>query len=125
MRGACKLLAALAALMGAAGVVLSALAAHQAHAESLAPAATLLLLHALAVIGAVLLAEQTLAQRHLGLLAAAGFVLGAALFSGTIALRQFTGHSFFPMAAPTGGTILIASWLALAIAAAWPQRAAD
>ena len=26
------------------------------------------------------------------------------------------------MAAPTGGTLLIASWLALAVAAAWPRR---
>jgi uncharacterized membrane protein YgdD (TMEM256/DUF423 family) len=43
--------------------------------------------------------------------------LGAALFSGDIALRAFAGHWFFPMAAPTGGIILIAAWLLFAAAA--------
>ena len=45
------------------------------------------------------------------------WVLGAALFSGDIALRAFTGHRLFAMAAPTGGTILIIAWLALAVIA--------
>jgi uncharacterized membrane protein YgdD (TMEM256/DUF423 family) len=39
------------------------------------------------------------------------------LFSGDLALRAFAGHRLFPMAAPTGGIILIAAWLALAAAA--------
>ncbi|MGC2124531.1 MAG: DUF423 domain-containing protein, partial [Xanthobacteraceae bacterium] len=45
------------------------------------------------------------------------WVLGAVLFSGDIALRALAGHRLFPFAAPTGGFILIAAWLALAIAA--------
>jgi uncharacterized membrane protein YgdD (TMEM256/DUF423 family) len=32
-------------------------------------------------------------------------------------LRAFTGHRLFVMAAPAGGIILIAAWLALAAAA--------
>ena len=32
-------------------------------------------------------------------------------------LRQFAGHGLFVMAAPSGGTTLIASWLVLALAA--------
>jgi uncharacterized membrane protein YgdD (TMEM256/DUF423 family) len=32
-------------------------------------------------------------------------------------LRTFAGHRLFPMAAPSGGIILIAAWLALAAAA--------
>jgi uncharacterized membrane protein YgdD (TMEM256/DUF423 family) len=44
-------------------------------------------------------------------------VLGAALFSGDIAMRAFAAHRLFPMAAPSGGFILIAAWLALAAAA--------
>ena len=48
---------------------------------------------------------------------AAGLVLGAALFSGDIAMRAFAGHRLFPMAAPAGGTILIAAWLAVTVAA--------
>jgi uncharacterized membrane protein YgdD (TMEM256/DUF423 family) len=49
-------------------------------------------------------------------------VIAAALFSGDLTLRQFAGHGLFPMAAPAGGTLLIVSWLALALAAAWPRR---
>ena len=49
--------------------------------------------------------------------AAAGMAVGAALFAGDVSARAFIGHRLFPMAAPTGGTILIAAWLALAIAA--------
>jgi uncharacterized membrane protein YgdD (TMEM256/DUF423 family) len=39
------------------------------------------------------------------------------LFSSDIALRAFTAHRLFPFAAPCGGFILIAAWLALAVAA--------
>jgi uncharacterized membrane protein YgdD (TMEM256/DUF423 family) len=49
--------------------------------------------------------------------ALAGFVLGAALFSSDVALRAFAGHRLFPMAAPTGGTIMIVAWLVFAAAA--------
>jgi len=49
-------------------------------------------------------------------------VVASALFAGDLTLRQFAGHSLFSMAAPTGGTLLIASWLLLAVGAAWPKR---
>ena len=39
------------------------------------------------------------------------------VFSGDVALRTFAGHRLFPMAAPTGGIVLIAAWLGLAAAA--------
>ena len=55
----------------------------------------------------------------------AGFVVATALFAGDLTLRHYAGHGLFPMAAPTGGTLLIASWLALAVAAAWPKRVTD
>ena len=60
--------------------------------------------------------------KRLGMLSAFGFVIAASLFAGDLTLRQYAGHSLFPMAAPTGGTLLIASWLALALAAIWPRR---
>jgi uncharacterized membrane protein YgdD (TMEM256/DUF423 family) len=47
----------------------------------------------------------------------AGFVMGGALFAGDVSMRAFAGHRLFPMAAPTGGTLLILSWLVLAGAA--------
>ena len=53
--------------------------------------------------------------------AAFGFVVAAALFAGDLTLRQYAGHSLFPMAAPTGGTLLIVSWVVLAVSAAWPR----
>jgi uncharacterized membrane protein YgdD (TMEM256/DUF423 family) len=39
------------------------------------------------------------------------------LFSGDIAMRAFAAHRLFPMAAPSGGVILIGAWLALTVAA--------
>ena len=46
------------------------------------------------------------------------FMLGAvALFSGDIALNTLAGFQLFPMAAPTGGTLLIVSWVAVAVLA--------
>jgi uncharacterized membrane protein YgdD (TMEM256/DUF423 family) len=117
-----RLLVVLAGLMGAAGVILAALSAHQPDASRLAAASSMLLFHATATIAAVLLTDRGLAQRPMGLLATIGFVAGAGLFSGDLTLRQFAGHSLFPMAAPTGGTLLIVSWLGLALAAAWPVK---
>jgi uncharacterized membrane protein YgdD (TMEM256/DUF423 family) len=83
----------------------------------------MLLFHATAVLGTVALAERGVIHLGSGLLAACGFVVAAALFATDLTLRQFADHSLFPMAAPTGGTLLILSWLLLAVAAAWPRRA--
>jgi len=111
------ILIALAGAMGAAGVVLAAAGAHVAPGAGLDSAAYMLLLHAAAVLGGAALAQQGLLGRPLALAVLAGFVLGAALFSGDIALRAFTAHRLFPFAAPSGGFILIAAWLGLAVAA--------
>lgn len=119
-----RLAVVLAGLMGAAGVVLAAAAAHQPDAARLGSASSMLLFHASAVIGAALLTGHGIAQRHLGLTATFGFIIGSALFAGDLAMRQYAGHGLFTMAAPTGGTLLILSWLVLAISAAWPRRTA-
>jgi uncharacterized membrane protein YgdD (TMEM256/DUF423 family) len=119
-----RLAVVLAGLMGAAGVALAAAAAHQPDATRLASASSMLLFHASAAIGAALLTGHGIARRPLGLTATYGFVVGAALFAGDLAMRQYAGHGLFTMAAPTGGTLLILSWLVLAIAAAWPRRTA-
>jgi uncharacterized membrane protein YgdD (TMEM256/DUF423 family) len=122
MNRASRILIVLAAIMGADGVILAAASAHGAEASRLASASSMLLFHATAVLGAVVLAERGLIHARLGLLSAAGFVIAASLFAGDLTLRQYAGHSLFPMAAPTGGTLLIVSWLVLGIAAAWPKR---
>jgi uncharacterized membrane protein YgdD (TMEM256/DUF423 family) len=122
MARAHRVLAALAGLMGAGGVMLAAASAHLADAARLAAASSMLLFHACAVLGAVALAERGLLQARIGLAAAFGFVVAATLFAGDLTLRQYAGHGLFPMAAPTGGTLLIVSWLALALSAAWPRK---
>jgi uncharacterized membrane protein YgdD (TMEM256/DUF423 family) len=117
-----RILVILAAVMGADGVILAAMAAHQPDATRLAAASSMLLFHAIAVLAAVALAERSVIHRAIGIAAAWGFVIAAALFASDLTLRQYAGHSLFPLAAPTGGTLLIASWLVLAVAAAWPRR---
>ena len=117
-----RILIVLAGVMGADGVMLAAASAHQPDAARLGSASSMLLFHAAAVLGTVALAERGLIHLRIGILAAWGFVVATALFAGDLSLRQFAGHGLFPFAAPTGGTLLIASWLALAVAAAWPKR---
>lgn len=119
-----RLATVLAAIMGALGVVLAAAAAHQPDAARLGSASNMLLFHAPAVIAAALLTAQGFTHRCLGTAATFALVAGAALFSGDLALRQYAGHGLFPMAAPTGGTLMIVGWVLLAVAAAWPRRAA-
>jgi uncharacterized membrane protein YgdD (TMEM256/DUF423 family) len=117
-----RIVIVLAAIMGADGVMLAAASAHQADASRLASASSMLLFHATAVLATVALAERGLVHAGSGTVAAFGFVVAASLFAGDLTLRQYAGHGLFPFAAPTGGTLLIASWLVLAIAAAWPRR---
>ncbi|MBB5049183.1 uncharacterized membrane protein YgdD (TMEM256/DUF423 family) [Rhodopseudomonas rhenobacensis] len=117
-----RILIALAGVMGGCGVALAAMAAHLPDAARLGSASTMLLFHALAAIAAVLLAERGLIRALPGLLAAVGFVIGALLFASDLTLRQFAGTGLFPMAAPSGGNLMILSWLVLAGAALWPRR---
>ena len=117
-----RILVILAAVMGADGVILAAASAHQPDATRLAAASSMLLFHATAVLAVVALAERGVIHLRIGIAAAWGFVIAAALFAGDLTLRQYAGHSLFPMAAPAGGTLLIVSWVVLAVAAAWPRR---
>lgn len=103
-------LLAFAGIMGAAGVAGGAAAAHVTGGGSLQTAANYALFHA-AALAAIGLA----AGSYRGFLAAGTLMaLGVTLFSGDIALRTLTSVQLFPMAAPTGGMLLIAGWLLLA-----------
>ena len=112
-----KVLLILAGLMGAAGVVLAAAAAHAAPGAGLESAAYMLLFHAVALLAGVALLDSGRLWQPVAVVCLAGWVAGCFLFAGDIALRAFGGHRLFPMAAPTGGTILILAWAGLAIAA--------
>ena len=118
-----RILVILAGIMGADGVILAAASAHQPDAARLASASSMLLFHATAVLAVVALAERGVIHARIGIAAASGFVIATGLFAGDLTLRQYAGHGLFPFAAPSGGTLLIISWLVLAVAAAWPRRA--
>src|SRR5262245_34640648 len=107
----------IAGLMGASGVILAAAAAHAKSGVGLDGAGYMLLFHAVAVLSGVALLQPGLLLRRLMLGVLGGWVRGGALFAGDIAVRAFLGHRLFSMAAPTGGTILILAWIALAAAA--------
>lgn len=96
-------------LCGAAGVGLSAYAAH-AGGGNAGTAAQMLLFHAPAFLALGFFPTGLL--RSLALLA---LTLGLALFCGDLLAREFLGSRLFPMAAPAGGMALIAGWLFVAV----------
>lgn len=110
-------LVVLAALMGAAGIVLAAAGAHGHPGAGLESAGHMLLFHAAAILGGVALIRAGLPFRPLAGIALFALFVGAALFAGDVAARAYLGSRLFPMAAPAGGMVMIAGWLILALAA--------
>ncbi len=82
------------------------------------PPAYFLLMHAAAALAIAALAARA-AHPGAFLLAALILLVGVSLFSGDIAVRTLLGHRLFPMAAPLGGSTMIAGWLVLAAAGLW------
>ncbi len=119
------ILIALAGLMGAAGVMLTAAGAHGKPGVGLDSAGYLLLIHAVAVIAGAAAIRSGLMLRPLGLIVLCGFVLGASLLSADVAARAYLGGRLFPFAAPAGGIVMIVSWLALVVAALAALRSAN
>lgn len=113
---ACALLGILggAGLAGAAGVALAAVAAHKLESPSLATAATMLIIHATAVV-AILAVAMRLDRKCLWIATAGVMLAAAALFSGAISYQAFMAEPFIKGAAPLGGTALIVSWVAVAL----------
>jgi uncharacterized membrane protein YgdD (TMEM256/DUF423 family) len=101
-----------AGLAGAAGVAASAAGAHAYAGTNLDTAGKMLIMHAAALIA---LAVPSIGSRWLRRIAAATMALGITLFSGDLTLSSTMGASLFPMAAPLGGLLLIASWLVAAL----------
>lgn len=114
-----RALVALGALAGISGVALSALAAHITGAGSLDVAARFLLAHAPVLLVLPALAAAGLVRRPAARAAGFAIAAGATLFCGDLAVRSLAGLVLVPMAAPTGGVILMAGW-ALVFAAAVP-----
>lgn len=112
----CALLGILAAagLAGATGVALAAVAAHRLESPSLATAATMLMIHAAAVIG-IVAAALRMAQPRAWAIVAGVMLASVAVFSGAISYQAFMGEPIIKGAAPLGGTTLIVSWVAVAL----------
>ena len=116
------IVALIAALQGAAGVSLAAMAAHVDASPLLATASQFLMIHAAAGVG--LAALLTPALPFSGILAGAALALqaGVSLFSADLAARVFLGGKLFAFAAPMGGGLTILSWLGVALWAALSAR---
>jgi uncharacterized membrane protein YgdD (TMEM256/DUF423 family) len=111
MKKALGVLDACAGLFGACGVASAAAAAHLPGGERLNAVALILLAHAAALLAITPRAKAGEASARLWLASAVALAVGAALFSSDVALLTLRGARLFPMAAPTGGTILILGWL--------------
>jgi uncharacterized membrane protein YgdD (TMEM256/DUF423 family) len=77
------------------------------------------MVHSAAVLGIVALAQRV-SRRSTGLFLIAGLLLvaGMLLFCGDFAMRALAARPLLRMAAPSGGILLIAGWVAAAVAAA-------
>ncbi len=115
-------LVALAAVAGAAGVTEAAYAAHGSADPLLQTSSHFLLLHAAAVIAVTGFAQSFQPASRFLLLTGSLLLLGTLLFCGDLSVRAFTSTRLFPMAAPLGGTTMIAGWLGTAIAALFQLR---
>ena len=107
-----------AALAGALGVGLSAMAAHLADGHLLAPAATMLLVHAPALLALALWQGRL----RLAVPATLVLLLGMILFSADLGYRTMFGSGMFPMAAPTGGVLMILGWILVGTGAIFRVR---
>ena len=112
----------LAAVMGGLSVVMGAFAAHglartldARMLTTFETGARYQMYHALAMGLAALAARGGAAKR--ANIAAALFLAGILLFSGSLYLLALTGVSALGMITPVGGLCLIAGWIVLALAA--------
>lgn len=107
-----RMLLLAAGLLGAMGVAMAAAASHAGDGRLLGNASLMCLAHAPALLALFSLADRVRFARLSGLLLAAGTML----FTADLASRHFWSHGLFPMAAPSGGILMIAGWISLVLA---------
>lgn len=103
----------LAGILGTAGVAFSAAAAHGEDPRLIGAAAAACMAQAPALLALSIGWEKI----RTALPAALLIGLGCALFSADLWFRTRTGVGLFPMSAPTGGTMMMLGWVAIAIGA--------
>ena len=74
--------------------------------------------HALALVACGLLSLHAGARNRALAIAGTAFLVGIALFSGSLYAMAFTGWTALGMVTPLGGLALIAGWILFAVAAA-------
>jgi uncharacterized membrane protein YgdD (TMEM256/DUF423 family) len=100
-------------VLGGFGVMLAAAATHTADTHLLSNASAMALAHAPVLI-AISLGWDKLRTAPAASIA---MMLGCLLFIGDLLMRHFAGTGLFPMAAPIGGILMLASWFILAFSA--------
>ncbi len=113
-----RLAIVIAGILGAGGVAAAAAASHLGDDHILGNLALIALTQAPAVLALGLFAGRGIAL----CVATALIALGALAFSADLAAIHFMGVSPLPMAAPVGGTMMIAGWLLLIPAALIARR---
>lgn len=101
----------LAGLLGAAGVALAAAASHLDDTRLIGNASLMCLVHAPSLIAISLLAVRN----RLAWVSGWMLALGTLLFAADLVVRHAFQHGLFPMAAPSGGMLMIGGWLVLTI----------
>ena len=120
---ASRLLVAVGAIEGAAGVALAALSAHAVPSEALGSAAAWLMAHAGLVVALALIAARSRRKlARLLQLPAALIALGVGLFAVAISARVLGGLTPPTGIAPIGGTLTMIGWLTLLGPALLPGR---
>ncbi|MGO9134394.1 MAG: DUF423 domain-containing protein [Methylovirgula sp.] len=101
----------IAALMGAAGVIEAASAAHQHPEPLLTTSSHFLMLDAAAAIGISAFGAHAARRSSWFYFAASILLAGGLLFGADLTVHAYTGTRLFPYAAPIGGTLTILGWL--------------
>ncbi len=114
------IVALIAALQGAAGVLLAAGAAHGDANPLLGTASQFLMIHAAAGLGLAALARTNPPALRWLSVSSLALQAGVTLFATDLAARAYFGGKLFAFAAPMGGSLTILGWLALAV---WAARA--
>jgi uncharacterized membrane protein YgdD (TMEM256/DUF423 family) len=103
----------LAGLTGLSGVALAAAATHLGDRYLLGNASLICLSHAPVLLGLVAVWTRV----RTAPIAAVVLFVGILFFSGDLVARHFTNAALFPMAAPSGGVLMMAGWLLISLGA--------
>lgn len=118
-------LLAVAGLMGMGGVIVAAAGSHAGGGDFAGLAAEFLLIHATSVFGLGAAALAGIRRQFIWLSAGTALAVGTILFGADLSLIAFAGVRPLPAAAPSGGFLMIAGWLTVAVGGMLTSRPRD